>query len=100
MDYGTRRFNAAFTKALSYLFFAVDVPNHLGCGYAIKFCSDTYFSGLSLKSQPREPQLKIPPEAYAQRFYVLKNPSISAGFDPTNLGSRGEYCCPKNTKAD
>ena len=53
----------------------------------IKFFSEAYFSRLeillmSLKSQTRDPQLKVPP-----RGLVLKNPLTSAEFEPANLGS-------------
>ena len=40
----------------------------------IKFSSEAYFFRLEV-----------------QDFYVLKNPSTSAGFEPANLGSRGEH---------
>ena len=40
----------------------------------------------SLKSQTLDPQLKVLP-----RGKSWKNPSTSAGFEPVNLGSRGEH---------
>ena len=44
-----------------------------------------------LKSQTQDPQLEVPPGGFVLRtFYVLKNPSTSAGFEFANLGSRGE----------
>ena len=67
---------------------------------AIKFCSEIYFqawgSFTSLKSQTRDPQLKVPPGGLGLRLFTSwKNPLTSAGFKPTNLGSRGEYITPR-----
>ena len=46
----------------------------------------------NLKSQTRDPQLKVPPGGLVLRsFTSWKNPSTSAGFKPVNLGSRGEH---------
>ena len=46
---------------------------------------------MSLKSQTRDPQLKVPPGGLVLRIFTsLKNPSTSVGFEPANLGSRGE----------
>ena len=66
-----------------------------------KFCSKGLFfkargSLTSLKSQTRDPWLNILPRRLVLRiFYVLKNTSTSARFEPTNLGSRGEHVIPK-----
>ena len=50
----------------------------------------------SLKSQARDPQLKVPPEGLVIRILMSwKNPSTSVGFEPTNLGSRGEHVTPR-----
>ena len=45
----------------------------------------------SLKSQTRDLQLKVPPGGFVLRIFTSwKNPSTSAGFEPANLGYRGE----------
>ena len=50
----------------------------------------------SLKSQTRGPQLKVPPGGLVLRIFTSwKNPSTSAGFEPANLGSRGEHVTPR-----
>ena len=50
----------------------------------------------SLKSQTRDPQLKVPPGGLVLRIFTSwKNPSTSAGFEPANLGYRGEYITPR-----
>ena len=59
---------------------------------AIKFLSESYFfqasgSLTSLESQTRDPSLKSFPE------YLCS--STSAGFEPANLGSRGEHVTPR-----
>ena len=69
----------------------------------IKFCSEAYFFSLgvsltSLKSQTQDPQIKVPPTGGAQDFYVLKNPSTSAEFEPANLGFRDEHVTPRPTR--
>ena len=47
---------------------------------------------MCLKSQTREPKLKVPPGGLVLRIFTSwKNPSTSAGFEPANLGSRGEH---------
>ena len=46
--------------------------------------------GLPISLFP-SPQLKVPPGGLVLRIFTSwKNPSISAGFEPANLGSRGE----------
>ena len=50
----------------------------------------------SLKSQTRDPQLKVPPGGLVLMIFMsCKNPSSSAGFEPVNLGSRGEHVTPR-----
>ena len=50
----------------------------------------------SLKSQSRDPQLKVPPGGLVLRIFTSwKNPSTSVGFEPANLGSRGEHVTPR-----
>ena len=50
----------------------------------------------SLKSQTRDPQLKVPPRGLVLRIFTSwKNPSTSAGFEPANLGSQGEHVTPR-----
>ena len=47
---------------------------------------------MRLKSQTRDPQLEVPPGGLVLRIFTSwKNPSISAGFEPVNLGSGGEH---------
>ena len=46
--------------------------------------------------QTRDPQLKVPPGGLVLRIFTSwTNPSISAGFEPANLGSRGEHGTPR-----
>ena len=69
-----------------------------------EFCSETYFQAwgslTGLKSQTRDPQLKVPPGGLVLRIFTSwKNPSTSAGFEPANLISRrARY--PEITEAD
>ena len=45
--------------------------------------------------QTRDPQLKVSPGMLVVRIFTSwKNPSILAGFEPANLGSRGEHVSP------
>ena len=54
---------------------------------------------MSLKSQTRDPQLKVRPGGLVLRiFTTLKNPSTSAGYEPANLGSRGEHVTPRPSR--
>ena len=51
----------------------------------------------SLKSQNRDPQLKVPPGDLCSGFLRSEiNPSTSAGFEPA--GSRGKYVTPRPPK--
>ena len=53
----------------------------------------------SLKSQTRDPQLKVsPPRIVLRIFTSWKNPSTSAGFEPTSLESRGEHGTPRSLR--
>ena len=53
----------------------------------------------SLKSQTRDPQLKVPPGGLVLKVFTFrKNPSTSARFEPTNFGSGAHY--PETTEAD
>ena len=67
----------------------------------IKFCSEAYFfqawgSLMSLKSQIRDSQLRVPPRGLMLRIFTSwKNPLTSAGFEPANLGSRGKHVTPR-----
>ena len=61
-----------------------------------KFCSEALISAWDTfkwrKSTTRDPWLYVPSEgSHTQDFYALKNPSITAGFETANLGSRGKY---------
>ena len=50
----------------------------------------------SLKSQTREPRIKVPPGGLVLGIFTSwKNPSTSAGFEPGNLDSRGEHDAPR-----
>ena len=50
----------------------------------------------SLKSQTRDPQLKVPPRGSVLRIFMSwKNPSTSARFESENLGFRGEHVTPR-----
>ena len=44
----------------------------------------------SFTSPPKEGVLKI--------FFVLKNPTASAGFEPANMGTKGQYATPRPPK--
>ena len=61
-----------------------------------KFCSEAVISAwgsfTSHKSTRRDPRLYFPSEgSRTQDFTLWKNPSTSAGIEPANLGTRGEY---------
>ena len=61
-----------------------------------KFCSEALISAWGSftcrKSTTRDPRLYFPSEgSHTQDFYVLKNTSTPAGFEPANLGSSGVY---------
>ena len=68
---------------------------------SIKFCSDAFFfqawgSLTSLKSQTLDPKPKVPPGGLVLRILTpWKNPFTSVGFEPANLGSRGEHVTPR-----
>ena len=50
----------------------------------------------SLKSQTRDPQLKVPPGRLLLMIFMFwRNPSTSTGFELANLGSRGEHFTPR-----
>ena len=34
----------------------------------------------------------------AENFFVLKNPTASAGFEPANLGTKGQHATPRPPK--
>ena len=67
---------------------------------SIKFCSKAYFSGVRFFNEPEisdsgPPALSPSRRTCAQDFYILKNPSTSAGFEPASLGSRGKHGTPR-----
>ena len=71
----------------------------------IIFCSEAYFfqawgSLMSLKSQTRDTQLKVPPGGIVLRIFMSwkKNPLTSVTFEPANLGSWGEHVAPRLTQ--
>ena len=50
----------------------------------------------SLNSQTRDPQLNVPPGGLVLRICTSwKIPPPSAGFEPANLGSRGDHVTPR-----
>ena len=50
----------------------------------------------SLKSQTQAPSIKsLPEDLILGIFTSCKNPSTSVGFEPANLGSRGEHVSPR-----
>ena len=65
-------------------------------GKSDKFCSEALISALGSfscrKSTTRNARIYFHSKgSRTQGFYSLKNPSIPAGFEPTNLGPSGEY---------
>jgi hypothetical protein len=53
----------------------------------------------SRKSATWDRRLYFPFEGrHAEDFFALKNPTVSAGFEPTNLGTRGEHATPRPPK--
>jgi hypothetical protein len=39
-----------------------------------------------------------PKEGVLRIFFALKNPTASAGFEPTNLGIKGQHATPRPSK--
>jgi hypothetical protein len=39
-----------------------------------------------------------PKEGVLRIFYALKNPTASAGFEPANLGTKGQHATPRPPK--
>ena len=83
-----------------YLFFIGCCPIH--CDLFEIYCAPpklgiwTWICRLNFTQRPifsglRDPQLKVPFGGLVLRIFTSwKNPSISVGFEPANLGSRGE----------
>jgi hypothetical protein len=42
--------------------------------------------------------LSPPKEVVVRHFFALKNPTISAGFEPANLGTKGQHATPRPPK--
>jgi hypothetical protein len=66
-----------------------------------KFCRDADFHGTSrdllhaANLAKWDPRLYFPSEGRrAEDFSALKNPTASAGFEPANLGTRGQHANP------
>ena len=60
------------------------------------FFFQVWASLTSFKSQTWDPQLKVLPGGLVLRIFTSwKNPSISVGFEPSNLRSRGEHVIPR-----
>ena len=69
------------------------------------FCSEALISAWGSftchKSMTRDSQLYFPSEgSHTQVFTLWKNPSTPAGFEPSNLGSSGEYDNHGTTRVD
>ena len=70
-----------------------------------KFCSEALIlawgSFICHKATQQNQRLYFPSnETHTQDFYALKNPSIPAGFQPTNFGSSGKYDNHGTTRVD
>jgi hypothetical protein len=69
---------------------------------SIEFCrqieSSTLFEGIFYMPQScdmGQPALYFPSKGrHAEDFFALKNPTASAGFEPANLGTRGQHANP------
>ena len=66
----------------------------------LNFAQRPVFSGLRFFNEPEIsdswPQLIVPPGGLVLRIFTSwKNQSTSAGFEPANLGSRGEHVTPR-----
>ena len=62
------------------------LPRHLG----IFYMPQIYDMG---------PTLYFPSEGRrAEGFFALKNPTASAGFEPANLGTKGQHATPRPPK--
>ena len=69
----------------------------------IKFCSEACFFQVwgyltSLKSQTRDPQLKVSPGGLKLRVFTSWKKSIDLGFELANLGSRSDHVTPRQSK--
>ena len=42
--------------------------------------------------------LPLPKEGMLRIFFALKNPKASAGFEPANLGTKGQHATPRPPK--
>ena len=47
----------------------------------------------------RQPTLPIYALSAVRTFYALKNPAASAGFEPANLGTKGQHATPRPPKS-
>jgi hypothetical protein len=77
---------------------SVSEGGKLGQEMADKFCLGPNFHVIARdsltcrKSTTRDPQLYCPSEGrHAEDFYARKNPTALAGFEPANLGTRGQH---------
>ena len=62
----------------------------------LKFAQRPIVTGLRFFN---DPQLKIPTRGLVLRMFTFrKNPSTLAGFEPANLGSRGEHVTPRPSR--
>ena len=66
----------------------------------LNFAQRPIFSGLRIFNEPEisdsGSQLKVPPGRLVLRISTSwKNPSTSVGFEPANLGCRGEHVTPR-----
>jgi hypothetical protein len=55
--------------------------------------------GICRKSTTWDRRLYFPSEGrHAEDFFALKNPMASPGFEPLNLGTKGQHVTPKPLK--
>ena len=62
----------------------------------LNFAQRPIFSGLKIFNEPETSDSGSPADDLCSGFY-WKIPSTSAGFEPANLGSRGEHVTPRPT---
>jgi hypothetical protein len=61
--------------------------------------STSFTSFACLKSATWDRRLYFPSEGRrAEDFFALKNPTVSAGFEPANLGTRGQHVTSRPPK--
>jgi hypothetical protein len=69
--------------------------------FGLKIASSRYFYGsfTCRKSATWDrTTFTSPPRRRAEDFFVLKNPTASAGFEPANLGAKSQHATSRPTK--